>query len=95
MSTICKPFDAGEKTTANMKLKKRIGDLNGKGIRLTNAFYRWHNHSGVNNKQSTIFECELRDYNKTKEPNPEEEKFFNRIKPIKYQDVEQPAYHLE
>ena len=70
-STICKPFDAGEKTTSNMKLRKRISDMQGKGIRMTNAFYRWHNKSGVNNKQSTVFECSLRDNNKTWESNPE------------------------
>ena len=55
MSTICKPFEAGEKSTSNMKVRKRVTDLPGKGIRMTNAFYRWHNKSGVNNKQSTVF----------------------------------------
>ena len=54
-----------------MKLRKRIGDINSKGIRMTNAYYRWHNKSGVNNKQSTIFECSLRDYNESIEGNPE------------------------
>jgi hypothetical protein len=48
-----------------MKVRKRISDIHGKGTRLTNAFYRWHNNSGVNNKQATNFECTLRDYNKT------------------------------
>lgn len=38
-----------------MKTRKRISDLYGKGIRMTNAFYRWHNQSGVNNKQGTVF----------------------------------------
>lgn len=69
-STICKPFDAGEKTTSNMKTRKRISDIHGKGIRLTNALYRWHNNSGVNNKQATNFECTLRDYNKSIQRNP-------------------------
>lgn len=55
MSTICKPFEAGQKTTSNMKLRKRITDMHGKGIRMTNAYYRWHNQSGVNTKQSTNF----------------------------------------
>lgn len=54
-----------------MKFRKRISDMQGKGIRMTNALYRWHNQSGVNNKQSTIFECSLRDYNKTADSNPE------------------------
>jgi hypothetical protein len=48
-----------------MKVRKRISDIHGKGTRLTNSFYRWHNNSGVNNKQATNFECKLRDYNKT------------------------------
>ena len=55
-----------------MALKKRISDLYGKGIRMTNAYYRWHNQSGVNNKQVTHFECSLRDYNKSWATNPEE-----------------------
>jgi hypothetical protein len=38
-----------------MKLRKRISDLQGKGIRMSTAYYRWHNQSGVNTKQSTNF----------------------------------------
>ena len=91
-STVTQPFSAGEKTTSNMLYRKRISDLFGKSIRMTNAFYRWHNQSGVNNKQSTNFECSLRDYNKSWAPNPEEEKFDNLIKPLKYQDVEPIIY---
>ncbi len=30
-----------------------MADITGKGLRMTNAYYRWHNKSGVNNKQST------------------------------------------
>ena len=37
----------------NQKIKKKIYDITGKNIRMTNAYYRWHNKSGVNNKQST------------------------------------------
>ena len=70
MSTVVKPFEAGEKTTANMKLRKKITDLHGKSTRMTNSFYRWHKKSGVGNKQMTNFECTLRDYNKTWDPCP-------------------------
>ena len=51
--TVCHPFEASDKTTANMKLKKKIADINGKGIRMTNAFYRWHNKSGLGTKYGT------------------------------------------
>ena len=57
-------------------------------MRITNAYYRWHNGSGLHNKQSTEFECFLRDYNRSWNKNPEEENFANRIKPIKYKDTE-------
>ena len=70
-STVSQPFSAGEKTTHNMRTRKKITDLFGKHIRMTNAYYRWHNQSGVNTKQSTMFECSLRDYNKSWAPNPE------------------------
>ena len=86
-STIVKPFDAGEKTTSNMAVRKRITDLHGKPIRMSNSYYRWHRKSGVGNKQMTNFECSLRDYNKTWEPNPEEESFDIRVRPMKYKDV--------
>ena len=75
-----------------MRIKKKIADMSGKGIRMTNAYYRWHNKSGVNNKQGTEFECTLRDYNLSWAPNPEEEKFNNTIRPIKYQDTEEKMY---
>jgi hypothetical protein len=70
-STDFRPFEAGEKATANQKIKKRISDMYGKGIRMTNAYYRWHNKSGMGNKQCTEFECTLRDYNKSWAPNPQ------------------------
>ena len=38
-----------------MKIKKKIADISGKGARMTKANYRWHNGSGLNNKQSTEF----------------------------------------
>lgn len=75
-----------------MKLRKRITDMHGKGIRMTNAYYRWHNQSGVNTKQSTNYQCTLRDYNKSWESNPEQDNFDNIVKPIKYKDVEPTEY---
>lgn len=86
-STICQPFEAAEKSTSNMKIKKNVSDLHGKGTRMSTAYYRWHNKSGVGSKQMTNFECTLRDYNKSWAPNPEEEYFDTKIRPIKYTDV--------
>ena len=90
-STIVKPFEAGEKTTANMKLRKKVTDLQGKPMRMTNSYYRWHGKSGVGNKQMTGFECSLRDYNGDGK-NPDEDNFDIRVRPIKYKDVEEPVY---
>ena len=43
-----------------MKEKKSIFDIKGKGNRIINALYRFHNKSGMNSKQGTEFECSLR-----------------------------------
>ena len=75
-----------------MKLRKNISDFHGRTIRMTNALYRWHQQSGVGNKQMTNFECSLRDYNRSWAPNPEEDRFDIRIRPMKYRDVETPYY---
>lgn len=48
--TICSPFDAALKKTANQVIKKRISDFGAKETRLSPAYYRWHNKSGRNNK---------------------------------------------
>jgi hypothetical protein len=56
------PFEAALKNTSNQIIKKRISDFSGKQIRLSPAYYRWHNRSGMNNKWATDFECSLRDY---------------------------------
>lgn len=70
-----------------MKMRKRISDLQGKGVRMSHAYYRWHNQSGIPNKQSTFFECSLRDYNNSFDSNPQETQFNNTIRPLRYQKV--------
>ena len=55
MSTICMPFDAANKTTANQTIKKRVSDFNSPQKRLSLSYYRWHNKSGKNNKWGVNF----------------------------------------
>lgn len=52
-------------------------------MRMSNAYYRWHNKTGVLNKQSTFFECSLREYDSERSENPEKG-FHNFVKPIHY-----------
>ena len=90
-SEAVEPFEA-EKPTHNKRVRKDVADIHGKGIRMTNSFYRWHNKSGMNTKQATEFECRLRDYSQSWTVNPEESNFDNLVKPIHYQDVEPKVY---
>ena len=90
-TTATKPFDAGEKSTANMKIKKIINDMHGRAMRLTNASYRWVKGSGMGKKQSTEFECSLRNY-QPEMACPEEDNFDIKIKPVKYKDIKPKTY---
>ena len=53
--TIIEPFSVSEKPTINVLTKKKTSDLNGKNSRLSDVYYRWHNKSGMKNRQSTNF----------------------------------------
>lgn len=45
------PFEA-ERPTANQKIKKNINDIKANPFRLSKAYYRWHNNSGQNTRES-------------------------------------------
>ena len=42
--------------------------MNAKQSRVSTAYYRWHNKSGLNTKAVAEFECSLREYNQNKNP---------------------------
>jgi hypothetical protein len=75
-------------------VKKRVSDFGSKQTRLSGAYYRWHNHSGRNNKWAVEFECSLRDYGAAAET-AREHQFYPYVAPISYNDVEERHYDPE
>lgn len=58
--TIVQPFLVADKETCNQKVNKDMNDIKGRTKRVTNAFYRWSNHSGSGIKEACLFEATLR-----------------------------------
>ena len=59
--TQLEPFNVADKITCNQKVQKDLNDIKGRTKRISNAFYRWHNKTGVGIKNSCFFESKLRE----------------------------------